>query len=107
MVRGCPECEVSRLHQDFEEELDDELQLLAEKKELTTVGIPYTWKWSRKKLISDVAFISNADTSIDGKGYDKNWTVPMKNLVVILREEKASHRRAMDAETAKKHKEDG
>jgi hypothetical protein len=89
MKRGCPECEVSILFHEFQEEVDDELAQLAERREYCEKGKgrEYKWRWSRQKLVADVASISNLNARLDGKGYDSSWTVLVQRLVIILRQE--------------------
>lgn len=102
VLRGCPECEVTLLYKEFEEELLDEMGRLAEDQKLCPPGRgrDYKWRWSKEKLIRDVGSITSMDIRVDGKGYDENWTVPVKNLVSILRQEQALQDR-IDMDEAK------
>lgn len=99
MLRGCPECEVSILHREFEDEVEEELRELAVARKKCRDGEEYRWRWSRVKLVQDVAHISNLNSSLDGKGYDPNWPITVKRLIVILREELESFRRVEEKNT--------
>jgi hypothetical protein len=93
--RGCPECAVSQMYEQTVEEVGEELEKLARDR-----GYPdgHKWKWSLDKLMQDVGTISSIDASVDGSGYRGEWPVNVKSMVMILREERASLRRAKLAE---------
>lgn len=100
MRRGCPDCAVTELYEQFLEELTEELANVAEKKDYCEPGKgqDYKWAWSREKLISDVSAISGFDARLDGKGFDPKWTTPIKTLVQILRDERRVQDRIRDEE---------
>lgn len=100
MKRGCPECEVTALYSEFIEEVDEELALLAERQGHCEEGrgADYKWRWSRDKLIHDVSFISGMNARVNNKGYDPEWPIPIKNLIVIIRQEQTLQDRIADDE---------
>jgi len=104
MRRGCPECLVSTMYHELLEEIGEEMDLLRERYELHT---EYKWRWTAKKLIADVGTVGAMDARVNGEGYDGDWTVLQRKLVVILREERYSLRRAKEYELKKKRPVDG
>lgn len=93
--RGCPDCEVTLLYKQTVEEVEEEFARLA-----TDRGHRegHKWEWTTSKVMADVGTVASIDASVDGKGYDRNWPVNVKAMVSILREERASLRRAKQAE---------
>jgi hypothetical protein len=72
------------LYREFEEALDDKYQELKQKRKYDET---YKWPWSQRKLLKDVKAIVGLDSTRAGQGYDPKWTVPIRNLVIIYRNE--------------------
>jgi hypothetical protein len=53
-----------------------------------------SWPWTFERIQQDVAIISNIDASVNNQGYNPGWTVRVKNLVSILRDQRYKAQRA-------------
>jgi len=93
--RGCPDCAVSEMYRQMEEEIGEEFDRLAADK---GHGGGHRWPWTLGKILADVGTVAGIDASVDGKGYRGEWPVPVRRLVLVLREERASLRRSKEAE---------
>lgn len=58
------------------------------------------WPWTFERIQQDVAIISNIDASVNNEGYKPEWTLRIKNLVSILRDQRYKAQRARMKEIA-------
>jgi hypothetical protein len=100
MKRGCPDCHVTILYNDFKSDLANEFAKLAERKGLAEdgYGCDYVWPWSLNQLLKTVNGIASIDSRKNHKGADLRWTVPQRHLVMILRDERNKLERAKVAD---------
>lgn len=96
---GCPDCLVTTLVNELKEDCEIDFANLAETKERGS----NSWPWTFTKIQQDVAIVSNIDASIGGEGYSLEWTVRIKNLVAILRDERHKASRARMKEIVSSH----
>lgn len=89
--RGCPDCTVTQMARELDEELDEEFQLAAER---MGHNAGHKFPWSHKRIRADLAAVSSLDAVIGGSGISPSWTVRQRLLVGILREERAKFRAA-------------
>lgn len=83
------------MYEQTQEEVSDEFEKLADDRGYRK---GHRWPWSMEKMMQDVGTIASIDASVDGRGFMGSWPVSVKTLVSILRDERASLRRAKLAE---------
>lgn len=89
--RGCPDCLVTTLVGELKEDCEIAFADLAENRDRKK---NHSWPWTFSKLQQDVSIVSNIDASVNGEGYNGEWTVRMKTLVSILRDERYKAQKA-------------
>lgn len=90
MKRGCPDCPVTMLAGELEEEVEEEFQTIAERRGF---GFGHVWKWSFRKLRADVDTIAALEAAHGDAGTNPRWTIRERILVSHLRALRSLHRR--------------